>query len=217
MTSTFTAGEYTRMPYDGTPYQATATGVMPRFYKDSLIDPERSRKAKKPIFFEMENIYVELISPGDVKSSPVKKVTQDIIDQFPTEYAAFMRGEEVAVRGHAIDKWDVLTVGEVKSLKSFNIETVEQLAGVSDSILQNLGMGYRNRQTEARAFLNSLEVMKDDARDTQIAELQKQVAALTAMKIVEPVTEALGTVEPIKRGPGRPRTIEKGDTHVTSE
>lgn len=206
MSQTFTPGEYVRTPYDGSPYVTNGSSVRAVFFKGTLRDPERSRKAKKEIFYEQEIEYVRFIVPGDIKNVPIRKVTQDIIDEYPKEYEAFKRGEEVQISGHPLSKWDALTLGQVRSLASFNIETIEQLAVVSDSVLQAIGMGGRDMQNKARAFLSQAQGEKEAARDATITDLQRQIEELKA-QLVAPSEDV------VKRGPGRPRIIKEGEAN----
>lgn len=210
MPEAYTPGEYAYMSYDGTPVPTNASsGIRARFYKDALVDPELTKKAKKRVYFTQENIYVELISAGDIKSAPVKKVTEDIKEQFAEAWAAFERGEEVSVRGTPLESFvdnegDKFTVGVVKTLRSFNIDTLEQFAGISDTALQNMGMGYREWQTQARAFLGRAKGLADEARHKKVEDLEQKIIELQALISQKAEDTPELAAEPIKRGRGRP-------------
>lgn len=197
--------------------------VRAKFFKQPMIDEVRSKELGKAFYREVD--CVELQIPGDLKSSPVLKVTQRHKDRFPKEYAAFLKGEEYAAEGLSLDKWGLISKAQVMTLKVQGFDTVEQFADANETIITNLGMGFRQMQAKARAYKNSLA---GEAQGQKFDDMQAQIDRLTQLlqgasgELVLPPAEPpqdreglklvpADVTEPIelKRGPGRPRKIEE--------
>lgn len=158
---------------------------IPKFFmkKVATLDADGNTSVS---FREMVNI----ITPGDNKSTPTQKVTDWHRRMWPREYAAFKQGEEVQRSGWPISAWDEINEELAHHLKGMNVYTVEDIANMSDSNLRNIPMG-RTLKNNALAFLRannkrlSEEAWKKrDAEqraqmenlETQNLELQKQLA-----------------------------------------
>jgi len=208
-------GAFTRdlstMP-DGSPVtQQAAGGMIPRFYKNY----KRGRNGGI-----VASEYVEILMPGDSKSSPVRKVTDTIRHQYPNQYAAFLRGEELSPEGTPVEMWPHINASLARTLKSMNIFTVEQLAEVPDTAVGNL-MGGRGLRDRAKVYLEaSKNTAVADALEHERQRLQDQVtfqqnqtadlaAKLAAMeREMEALRNSAGNDDAPapKRGPGRPRS-----------
>lgn len=150
-------------------------GVIPRFFTVP-------RKNDRGAFTDVE--YVEILVPGDAKSIPCHLVDDVMIRRFPHQYRAWKAGLDMAAEGTPIE----LLVGataQMFQLKSLNIHTVEQVAGLSDGQLGAVGMGGRDLRDRATRFLENkatLATVEETARkDAEMAELRDQVARLTAL------------------------------------
>lgn len=161
--------------------------------------------------------WVDIITPGDNRSTPSQKVTDRHRNLWPTEYAAFRRGEEVARDGWPIDMWSYLNEQQVHALKAMNIFTVEDVAGLADSNLGHIPMG-RTLKNQATAALrtkkeqDSVEAMrqKDELNQQAIKslednniELQRQLEIMQAQMAA--MVEAKGDeAEDTPKRRGRP-------------
>jgi len=155
--------------------------LIPRFFKETVGGPGGS-------FIERE--MVEILIPGDAKSGPVHKVSDNIKGRFPLQYKAWKAGTQEALTGMPLE----LVVGTgplYHHLKSLNIFSVEQLAGVADAFLPELGTGARELRDRAKRVLEvkaqAAVLKKEEDKDRQIQELQEalkaqgaQIAALVA-------------------------------------
>lgn len=168
----------------------TKDTARPKFYRDAIENPARSKEEGRPIYDEIEMVEVRM--PGDrltVFVSPVEDVHRA---RWPEIYAAFKRGEERAASGTPLEHWasPEMTRSRVAELKACNILSVEELADVPDNVLPRLGMGGRALREQARAYLAAAKGGADvSAMAAQIAKLQETVAALQGRPAPAPAAE----------------------------
>jgi len=145
-------------------------GIFPKFYIKAMKNEAKSTAAGHPVFDEIE--MVEIRIAGDPKNVVTRKVRENDIERWHKQYAQFKRKEEQVSSGYPVTEWPALSRGEAATLKALNIHTVEALAELPDSGLQNIGMGARELQKKAVAFL---EAAKDSgAVERQRQEIEKQ-------------------------------------------
>jgi len=168
-------------PFDGA-LSAPAVGapnptlVRPRFFKGEQKDYLASQEKGFTVWREVE--LVELIVPGDKKQKPVKKVTRRVIERFPKEYHAWKHGEQRDV-GIPLEEARFLSKGHVRTLKELDIVSVEDLAAISDAIVGDLGMDYREKRDQAKTFLADYKDMQRQARlEKENEELHARLANL---------------------------------------
>jgi hypothetical protein len=153
----------------------------------------KSEQAGHPVFEDVE--MVSIIIPGDRRTEVVERVKEEHRQRWPRQYEAFKAGQEAPLDGYPLSEWPPMTPAMVANLKVLNIRTVEQLASVGDSGLQNLGMGAQELRKKAQAFLKTAAEQAPIAelearekrlqeelavRDNTIAALQQAVAKLEA-------------------------------------
>lgn len=161
--------------------------VWPQFFTDTVVDEAASAREGRPIYREEER--VKVIMPGNALHIPVFKVSQEHIDRWPEQYKAFKEQREPAVDGTPLEEWPILNKAMVAELKHLHIRTVEEMANVSDAVLQRLGMGGRHLKEAALAFLDDaarIALTEEQARriqqqDAQIATLEGQVENLSQL------------------------------------
>lgn len=86
-------------------------------------------------------------------------------DRFPPTWARHYRemfqlwksGQEIPLEGTSIRNWPVLTPGQVKTLTTWNVLTVEQLAQANEETINRIGMGARLLVQQAKDYLASRE------------------------------------------------------------
>jgi hypothetical protein len=123
----------------------------PRFHMRAVEMPFKSREAGRPIFEDRE--FVEIIIPGQNKSTAIEPVNEQHKDRWPEAYAAFKRGQEMPTTGTPLEEWSVLSAATVANLKGLHMRTVEDLAAAPDAALQNIGQGGHDFRRRAQAFL----------------------------------------------------------------
>lgn len=166
--------------------------TFPKFYRDKAENGFKSAQAGHPVFDDVE--MVDIIIPGQNQSIASERVKQHHKDRWPTQYAAWKAGLEIAQEGSPLEYWPPLTPAQVGNLKALNVHTVEQLATVDDSALTRMGMGARDLREKAKAWLenakggesvsqlmaeNSALKAQVKAMETNYADLAERVRQLT--------------------------------------
>lgn len=147
-----------------------STKLFVQFFTHEMKDEARSASMGRAVHRTIEMIRV--IIPGDKHSAMERRVKSIDKEQYPREYAAFQKGQEMAVDGTRLEDWPILTRAQILDLKSLNIFTVEHLAGLSDEQLQRVGIGARQMRQHAQAFLEVCKTSKLPA--ALVAELEER-------------------------------------------
>lgn len=158
--------------------------LLVRFFIDAVEDQKASALAGRKIFKDVE--WIDIRIPGnrnEIVIRPVRPIgPQNDIDRFPRHYAAFKArigkdAEQVIGTPLSAWPWAGMTRSRVEELKFLNIRTVEQLAGIPDSMGGKL-MGFQAMKQAAAAYLESTKA------SAPIARLQAQLEA-ALLKIEE--------------------------------
>ena len=176
-----------------------------KFYNNAIEDSAETKKQGRPIYKDVAFLTIQ--APGNKESKINRPVRQGDAERFPKQWAAFNNDEEQVQQGTPLEVWPVITRAQVEELRYFNVYTVEQLAGMPLSNLQNFRGGI-NLQERAKLFLEvakgtapveELKAANDELRNSN-ETLQRQVSDLAAR--LDELTES----QPKKRG--RPRKTE---------
>lgn len=150
-----------------------------RFYMAPMLDREASAIADRAIFRQTE--MVEIMMPGE-KNNIIRDVVWDQHRQrFPEKYRAFKAGASQD-SGSPLTVLPFLDDSRIKELEFFNIRTVEQLAGMADTVKQRFMGGDRLSQ-QAQEWLDKFnsggELRKAlDAKETELEALRQRLSAL---------------------------------------
>lgn len=161
-------------------------GVFPIFKIRAVQNKPRSLEAGRPIFEDVE--WVDIHIAGDNKTVVSKKVTNEHRQRWPEHYAQFKAGNENPIVGTPLEQWPVLSASKVAELKAMNIRTVEDLSALTDSQIQNIGMGGRELVAQASAFIDAAKgnagLEKLAAENSRLSDevemLKKQIQDLGA-------------------------------------
>lgn len=112
------------------------------------------------------------------------------IEAFPAQYERFRKGQDQRPEGVPLGQMFTLTPARRRELEALNIWTVEQLASLEGSLLARVGMDGRKLKQAAQDLLKSLAGQASDIRlqaeiekrDAEMAELRKQLEALTRQR-----------------------------------
>ena len=193
---------------DFAPRGQTVDRSIPRFHMRPVEIPFKSKEIGRPFYEDRE--FVEIITPGNSRSMPCEPVNDQHKLRWPNQYAAFKAGQEEApLEGTPLEEMPGLSPSIVLNLKGVHIKTVEQLAGVSDAEMQNMGLGGRELRTKAKRFLEAASsiapVQAAEARaeraEAENAHLKTQIADLG---------QRLESLENKRRG-GRPRAAVEAE------
>lgn len=105
----------------------------------------------------------KIATSSDISAQRLKPFNQkEICGRFPGAWEAYEKAkakaapqEEIALDGTTIDKADFIPSEKRAWLKASGLVTVEQLCGMSDAQLQNLGPGARTWQKKAKLLLSA--------------------------------------------------------------
>lgn len=190
-------------------------GLRARFYKNAIFLPFKSEQEGRACY--EDRVFVEIERPG-AKSNLMREArmkTDGTIptdpERFPRQWQQFQNEEEQTSSGLPLEMWAPLSKAQVLELKGAKIFSVEELASIPDSILQNIGMMDARRLRDlAHAFVNkgnegaelskALSTIENQRAD--IEALKAQFAQLAEERATE------------KRGPGRPRKDENHDNQA---
>lgn len=150
-------------------------------------DKHKSDKAGHPVYVEREMVHIKV--PADKKSDHITFSSEVYRRRFPMAYAAFkMREKGAPMEGYPIEKWPQITRSDGLTLKAMAIQSVEALASVADTNIQNLGPMGREWRAKAQAFLKlsadtavsqKIAAENQSLRD-QLAEQQRQINDLAS-------------------------------------
>lgn len=173
--------------YDILSPQAKAdAGLLVTFYIGTRKNEVKTADAGRAIFDELEYVRISVPGQRDVLfDGPAK---EDHIKRFGRQYKAFKEGQEIAQTGTPIEHWPLMTKGMVEEYKHLRINTVEQIADLSEAVIGKVGIGARDLQKKAKAWLASAAGTADTQRfatendelKAEVKELQKKVAELMA-------------------------------------
>lgn len=153
-----------------------------------------SEEEGRPIFKDISHI--KIMFPGDRTKQVCRPVKyQDDAygpadkNRFPRQWAAFEAQKEQTADGTPLAEWPMVTGSQVMEMKAMHVHTVDALASLSDSAIQNLGIGALGLREKAKLWLSkatdgaemSQMVSKLQKQEETIELLQRQIAELTAL------------------------------------
>lgn len=159
-------------------YQDRAIGM---FFLHPEINTVESRKVGRPVYDDVA--FVKIIQPGE-KDTVERPAKPEDKHRFERAWRAFEAKQIHKVDGTTITALFPHNPGVVKTLDALSITTVEQLAALNDTQLQNIGLGAREWHAMASRFIGATEKGKGfhelQARiDSQDAE-NKRLADIIA-------------------------------------
>ncbi|MCA1807636.1 MAG: hypothetical protein LC687_07295, partial [Actinobacteria bacterium] len=142
----------------------------------------------RPIYAETD--YIQIMQPGN-KDSIVERPARPADKQrFSKHWAAYeSRVGAPTMEGTPLEEWPAISRSQVEELKFFNVHTLEQLVGMSDSNAQGI-MGVNLLKERAQKFLEMAEASaaaeqlvaqqeENERLQGLIEELSAKVEALT--------------------------------------
>lgn len=188
-----------------------------RFDIHAVKDEEQSTKQGRPVFKDLE--YIEIVVPGDKSNKIHRAVREEDKKRFAKQYAAWKLDPSTGGQtGTPLAQVPFLTRSEVEELKYFSVHTVEQLAGMSDGNLQNIGPILALRQkakdylavAKGNAPVSQLRAENEELKN-QLATLNRSMAEILA-KLKEKDPDAVDHIPEVpkakKKSPSKQR-VEK--------
>lgn len=180
--------------------------VIVRFYPHATQNVWQTQQQGMPVYDTVDMVSIQHPGERDVLH---RKVTDEIIARFPSQWAAYREQREQVAVGTPIT---LLFDGQpdvVQILRDVKITTIEQLAAASEEAIKRIGMGGRGHVEKAKTALRQIQDTAPLQRaEAEITRLTDEIAAMRAM--IDDLSSRLGDQQ--KRGPGRPKKelVEEG-------
>ncbi len=121
-----------------------------RFEKTLRVNPAKTAAAGHPVHDEVHVAFLNV--PGSRDETPAK-VDEKFLFQHGAAYNRWLETQEQPLDGLALEMWPPIPKSLVEDWKYFKVRTVQQLATLGDTQIQALGMGTREWQKKAKAWL----------------------------------------------------------------
>lgn len=181
-----------------------------QFHTKPVLDGTKSRAEGRPIYNDVTFVRIQQPAEKDCYDQPA---TQADIARFPRQWQAYQQGKQDTPQGTILAVLFPDQPSIVEMLAYLKVKTVEQLAALNDTQLQNVGMGALSWQRKAQAFLDAaskgrgihaLEADNQKLRD-QLAEMGAKVEAMA--KRFDAAGEMIPAPAPARKKPGpKPKT-----------
>src|SRR5512146_33693 len=112
----------------------------------------------KKVYRDVE--MVEIFMPGNPTTKPDMLVTDEFRKRWPVQYKAFKDNLEMPLDGVPLEEWNILSPAQLRTLKSFEFRTVEDVASMTENAVQRVGLGARQLKLKAIAYLDENEKSK---------------------------------------------------------
>ncbi len=153
-----------------------------RFYNKKVPDPELSARFGRPMFKEETYFFIQEPGERDFNDDPLRSKPWAPA-RFPRQWAQFQKQQEQVPEGTPIDFLFPQHPYIGENLRAMSIHTIEQMAGMQDTGLQNIGIGAFQWRDKAKNYLamankgvgaHKLQA-ELDARDNTISTMQSQM------------------------------------------
>tara|TARA_R110000796_G_scaffold52744_1_gene124188 strand:- start:4188 stop:4889 length:702 start_codon:yes stop_codon:yes gene_type:complete len=180
--------------------QEADKGLMVRFFYKNVKNKMESENLGRPIF--KEKTYIEIRVAGQRDVQACRPATHADKQRFPLHFDAFEKRMEPPTEGMPLSEWTKITRTQAEELSFMNVKTVEQLASMKDSNLQQYMNGYKLRdeavkwlskdtaetndreKEELKATAETNHREKEELK-ASVLELQSQIAKLMSSKSAE--------------------------------
>lgn len=124
------------------------------FYNESVAHPGKSREAGRPVF--EDQVFVKIYQPGEERYNiVVKRATQDVVRQWPRQWAAFQQNRTHVPDGTPVTLLYPEKPSIARTLQAHGVYTMEQLVDLSGTAIDNIGMGCQGWVNEAEKYLKA--------------------------------------------------------------
>lgn len=154
--------------------------------------------------------FITLVKKGNRLNSFDGYVTPEYVGRFKNAYAAFKAGRELAKTGTPLEEWPLISsASQCMQWKAIGLFSVEDLAGIGDENIGNLGTGGMTWRDKAKLWLKARKDGQATAKaasdnvekDREIVRLKGQLADLAAK------VEALAGISGPQEMPQRRKTL----------
>lgn len=140
-------------------------GCYPRFHMEA----EEIEVDGQKVYRDVE--MVEIFMPGNPTTKPDMLVTDEFRKRWPAQYKAFKDNLEMPLDGVPLEEWNILSPAQLRTLKSFEFRTIEDVASMTENAVQRVGLGARQLKLKAIAYLDENE--KSQIVNKALADAEK--------------------------------------------
>ena len=164
--------------------------------------------------------FVKIITPGDKTHQWDQPVREQDKQRFPRHWLFYqMKKNEGQVFGTPLADWakdnpDDSALGhQIAELHLLKFQSVEQVASMTDTQVQKVGMGAAGLRERARSYLASKTTTQTNEDRVELNRTKEELGFLKTQMaaLIEQINNR--PVEPEKRGPGRPRKVIEDVEH----
>jgi len=147
------------------------------FSSKAVVDVIKSREAARPIHQQVTYVRIQQPAERDYVERPATDLD---IRRFRRQYQAFLDGKVEQPEGTLLSVLFFNNPEIVENLKYLKLFTIEQLANINDTQIQQIGLGGREFHQKAKDFLSKSEKGKGfHELEQQIKQLNLKVQELT--------------------------------------
>lgn len=161
---------------EGTKYKDDGKLVV-AFYKNAVKNNFKSMQEGRPIFEDKD--FIKIIIPGS-RDVTEARVTEQYKERFPRQWAAYQNKQQVKIEGTPLSELTWMGRSMVAEFAACNVNTVEQLVGMSD-VDGGKFMGWNQIKQRCERYL---QAAKGEApalvMEKQVADLSKENETLKA-------------------------------------
>ena len=151
-----------------------------RFSKHAELNSFETKKQGRKIF--VEHVYITILAPANRLNEIHCRATDEHRARFSKQFRAFLDNAEVLQVGTPLGELPSISASQVLELKHLKMDTVEQLAGMADTVAQLLGTGGIELKRRAQTYLDSRQ--NSEVQADRIRTLEEQLALLMAERAV---------------------------------
>lgn len=152
------------------------------FFEERAIKDEIGSRNGPPVYHRAVFIRVIVAGSNDgptyeicrVKDDGSEKIDQAVYKRFGTAYEAWKKGQEPSGSGTPLEQWPLIDVAMIAAFKAAHVYTVQDLAGLSDSALdQNIRRGGREWRAKAQMWIDQANAGANGEMAAKVARLEE--------------------------------------------
>lgn len=175
-----------------------------KFERRSVLNPVKSREEGRPVHEGVD--YVHIQQPGE-RDCTIRPATEIDTMRFRQQWARYRDGQTQDVEGSPLSVLFPNNPEIVENLKYYRLSTVEQLAALNDTQIQNLGIGGRQFHEAAKKYLAAADKGKDFHALARSVEQMQRDREADQQKITA-LEQALAKATEDKPRRGRPPNVQ---------
>ena len=129
--------------------------------------------------------FIRIRVPGDTKTEWDRPVSEQDKERFNRQWEAFNQQRSQYGEQTMLETWEGLNDGQIRNFKAFNVQTVEQLANLTDGLIDKVGPGTRELVRRANAWIESTTAAAKEAALTKALQQSEDRIALQAQQIAD--------------------------------